>query len=516
MDPPYLPYSSDTEILDSESPGYEPIFQEFSNNELLTDDSNSVLSTSTQNESNQDSENENANIQLPPGFPEALRLLEIKSHSNMTNNMYREIIEAFSEQHVSLYRATNKLVSLVSIDPVWIDCCVKSCCAFTGNLKNLQECPTCGEKRYKSNSNDQIGRKKMAYFPLKDRFVIQYQNSSRSLELQYRNNYTTSQEYLQYRSYGDVFDGGRYQELVKEGHFMDYRDIALIASLDGYNIFKQKTDDCWIILFINANIPPENRVKRNNLLIGALIPGPSAPGDLNSFLYPVIEELKELEHGIRCHDGYTNQDFILHCSVVSWSGDTPALAKLMCTTGHNSYQGKTGVAYNPNNLPKRTHQDYLNKIIKWKSAKNNRDKERIETATGVNGQSILFELKSTKFPNSFPIDIMHLLYENIPCYMFRHWYGSFYPNNNSSLNINEYTIQRNQVHPSQNKSRQCNDENIVFTNLNYEEELYFPTTKHHLNKSMVNKLKKQYSTCYETKIILQQEFPENGKKYARL
>ncbi|GES76293.1 transposase domain-containing protein [Rhizophagus clarus] len=336
--------SSDTEILDSESPGYEPIFQEFSDNsasdcknsELSTDDSNSVLSTSTQNESNQDSENENANIQLPPGFPEALRLLEIKSHSNMTNNMYREIIEAFSEQHVSLYHATNKLVSLVSIDPVWIDCCVKSCCAFTGNLKNLQECPTCGEKRYKSNSNDQIGRKKMAYFPLKDRFVIQYQNSSRSLELQYRNNYTTSQEYLQYRSYGDVFDGGRYQE---EGHFMDYRDIALIASLDGYNIFKQKTDDCWIILFINANIPPENRVKRNNLLIGALIPGPSAPGDLNSFPYLVIEELKELEHGIRCHDGYTNQDFILHCSVVSWSGDTPALAKLMCTTGHNSYQG---------------------------------------------------------------------------------------------------------------------------------------------------------------------------------
>ncbi|GES80966.1 transposase domain-containing protein [Rhizophagus clarus] len=384
--------SSDTEILDSESPGYEPIFQEFSDNsasdcknsELSTDDSNSVLSTSTQNESNQDSENENANIQLPPGFPEALRLLEIKSHSNMTNNMYREIIEAFSEQHVSLYRATNKLASLVSIDPVWIDCCVKSCCAFTENLKNLQECPTCGEKRYKSNSNDQIGRKKMAYFPLKDRFVIQYQNSSRSLELQYRNNYTTSQEYLQYRSYGDVFD----------------------ASLDGYNIFKQKTDDCWIILFINANIPPENCVKRNNLLIGALIPGPSAPGDLNSFLYPIIEELKELEHGIRCHDGYTNQDFILHYSVVSWSGDTPALAKLMCTTGHNSYQGcrycdlrgiwenhvyfpikppkgKTGVAYNPNNLPKRTHQDYLNKIIKWKSAKNNRDKERIETATGM-------------------------------------------------------------------------------------------------------------------------------------
>jgi hypothetical protein len=76
---------------------------------------------------------------------------------------------------------------------------------------------------------------------------------------------------------------------------MDYQDIALTASIDGYNIFKQKTDDCWIVLFINANLKPENRVKQNNLLIGALIPGPSAPGDLNSFLRPVIDELKELE-----------------------------------------------------------------------------------------------------------------------------------------------------------------------------------------------------------------------------
>ena len=61
-----------------------------------------------------------------------------------------------------------------------------------------------------------------------------------------------------------------------------------------------------------------------------------------------------------------------------------------------------------------------------------------------------------------------------------------------------------QVHQTQNKSRQCEDENIVFTDPNYEEELYFPTTKHYLNNSMVIKLKKQYSTCYEVKIILQQ------------
>ncbi|CAG8824011.1 3705_t:CDS:2, partial [Cetraspora pellucida] len=34
------------------------------------------------------------------------------------------------------------------------------------------------------------------------------------------------------------------------------------------------------------------------------------------------------------------------------------------------------------NLPKRSHQDYLKKIQRWKSAKNNRDKRNIETTTG--------------------------------------------------------------------------------------------------------------------------------------
>lgn len=38
---------------------------------------------------------------------------------------------------------------------------------------------------------------------------------------------------------------------------------------------------------------------------------------------------------------------------------------------------------------------------------------------------------------------MHLLYENIPGHMFKHWYGCFYSNNNTSLNMNEYTIQKN-------------------------------------------------------------------------
>ncbi|CAG8760803.1 17290_t:CDS:2, partial [Dentiscutata erythropus] len=58
-----------------------------SNNELLTD-SNSVSNSEL-------SKDNYTTIQLSPGFPKALRLLEIKAYSNMINEIYCKIIDAF-------------------------------------------------------------------------------------------------------------------------------------------------------------------------------------------------------------------------------------------------------------------------------------------------------------------------------------------------------------------------------------------------------------------------------------
>jgi len=45
---------------------------------------------------------------------------------------------------------------------------------------------------------------------------------------------------------------------------------------------------------IYANLPPDVRIKRENLMISALIPGPKEPKNFNSFLQPLVEELKIL------------------------------------------------------------------------------------------------------------------------------------------------------------------------------------------------------------------------------
>ena len=76
------------------------------------------------------------------------------------------------------------------------------------------------------------------------------------------------------------------------------------ASTDGYQIFRQNRNDCWVILFINANLPPDIRVKRENLMISALIPGPKAPKNFNSFLQPLVDELKKLQGNVWLYNNY--------------------------------------------------------------------------------------------------------------------------------------------------------------------------------------------------------------------
>jgi len=135
----------------------------------------------------------------------------------------------------------------------------------------------------------------VAYFSIQDRFIIQYQDPIHAKQLRYHSKYITRKGYNIDGTIGDVFDSVQYKYLSQKGYFQDNRDIALLGSIDGYQLFRQKCNDCWIVLFINANLPPEQRVKKENLLITSIIPGPKAPKDFNSFIKPIVEELCLLE-----------------------------------------------------------------------------------------------------------------------------------------------------------------------------------------------------------------------------
>ena len=127
---------------------------------------------------------------------------------------------------------------------------------------------------------------------------MQYRDRKSAEALRYRKNYVESFQYTAGDQIADVFDSMHYKSLVDSGLFLDSRDVALMGSIDGYQIFRQKRNDCWIALLINANLPPSERVKKDNLMISAMFPGPKQPKNMNSFLWPLIEELKKLEGNV--------------------------------------------------------------------------------------------------------------------------------------------------------------------------------------------------------------------------
>lgn len=90
--------------------------------------------------------------------------------------------------------------------------------------------------------------------------------------------------------------------------------------------------------------------------------------------------------GIQYFDGLTESTFTLHAHILSLSGNIPAFAKVMYTTGYNSYKAcqfytinevyycqenrhvyfphkSADRRYDPENLPLRTHEGYIQDVI---------------------------------------------------------------------------------------------------------------------------------------------------------
>ena len=220
---------------------------------------------------------------------EGLKLLHLKSLYNFTESAYDDIMKIFITNNISLYKVKTYLKKITGLIPVFYDMCENSCICYTGQYGSYQSCPICDSTRLDAKGK---AKKVMPYLSVKDRLKMQFSDENRAKELLYRYEYIINKDD---DDLDDIFDGKIYKDLVDENLFNDKRDIAFTASCDGYQIFKQKTDDCWLFLMINNNLDPSLRVKKENLLIPFLIPGPNQPKDFNTFLRPFIDEMKELE-----------------------------------------------------------------------------------------------------------------------------------------------------------------------------------------------------------------------------
>jgi hypothetical protein len=223
------------------------------------------------------------------------------------------------------------------------------------------------------------------------------------------------------------------------------RDIALSLSTDGFAVFKKCKHSAWPLILVNYNILPDQRVHLSNIICVGVIPGPRAVKDLDSFLHLLVEELLILaNHSVKAVDSLARERFRLRVHLIKAFGDMPAVAKLMWMKGHNGlhpcrFCHIVGIwvpnsrspahyvplnrsqhpdcsdhpHYDPANLPLRTHEEFLHQAKEVDRAPNSTQANRLATQYSINGTPILTVLPSMAWLGSFPLEFMHLWWENI-------------------------------------------------------------------------------------------------------
>lgn len=208
---------------------------------------------------------------------------------------------------------------------------------------------------------------------------------------------------------------------------------------------------------VNLNLPPDIRCHLDETWILCIIPGPNQPKDPDSFHWPLVEELTKAAIGINTYDAVAREEFLLHIYPLLGGGDGPGAAKvwLHCKTHSASspcraceirgirpppQPGKRAapVSYiplkppegfqreelDPLNLPLRYHDRFIKQAHEVQFAPTAAETTRLSVLYGINGTSIYSQLSSFRFPNSFPVDFMHLL-ENVMESLVILWTGNF-------------------------------------------------------------------------------------------
>ena len=263
----------------------------------------------------------------------------------------------------------------------------------------------------------------------------------------------------------DIFDGSHYHELLKKevtinghgvGHtyFSDDRDIALGLASDGISPWRHRKATFWPILLYNFNLPPDECFHDDNMICIGKVPGPTKPKDMDSFLYPAVQELLKLAIGVQAYDVIDEEIFVLHAYLITIFGDIPAVSMLLRMKGQNGrspcrlcmIQGTripnsrvtthylplcqknlqaARVDYDPTDLPMRTHKEFMEQARKVQLAETNAESERLSTEYGINGVPLLSVLDSLSLPLSTGYEFMHLMFENTIPNLALLWSGNF-------------------------------------------------------------------------------------------
>ena len=217
------------------------------------------------------------NESMPPEDPglklSLLNYISLMGHSQEAYEATRQNTQqCFPDIEILSHYQAERRARLLSGLVAWEHhMCVRSCIGFTGPYTNLEYCPKCGQSRYKekdleeSNGERKVPRQVFTTFPVGPQIQARWKNPQTAKDMLYW--WAKTEELLQERTSGEplglfdnILSGNAYLDLVDEGH-VGKHDTVLMLSIDGAQLYESKKSNCWVYIWILADLAPDKRYK---------------------------------------------------------------------------------------------------------------------------------------------------------------------------------------------------------------------------------------------------------------
>lgn len=267
-------------------------------------------------------------------------LFRIKTDNGWSDKSFNDLLEALPtmlpEDNV-LHRSTydvKKFLRSFDMGYQKIHACVNDCCLFRNQFKKLETCPKCKASRWKINMHTGqvkkgVPQKVLRYFPIIPRLKRMFRSEKTAMDLRWHFSNKSNDGKLRHPVDSATWDqmNGKYPVFAAEP-----RNIRLGLSTDGFNPFSMKSSrySCWPVLLVNYNMAPDLCMKKENIMLSLLIPGPHQPGNsIDVYLEPLIEDLNHLWiTGALTYDAVSKTTFTLKAMLLWTISDFPAYGNL--------------------------------------------------------------------------------------------------------------------------------------------------------------------------------------------
>ena len=137
-----------------------------------------------------------------------------------------------------------------------------------------------------------------------------------------------------------MYDGAVWNEF--QNVFQMTTMIGLMLNIDWFQPFSHTVCSVGVMYLTVMNLPRHIRTKRENIILVGIIPGPDEPKhDINTFLKPLVQELKLFWNGhymkLAMQSGI--QEKMVKCAFLCISCDLPAVRKTCGFLSHSAALG---------------------------------------------------------------------------------------------------------------------------------------------------------------------------------